>query len=46
MAYDATLQDPNDVLLEADRIRRDRTADAIVKEVERRQRAAKKKRSK
>ena len=46
MAYDATLHDPNDVLLEADRIRRDRTADAVIKEVERRQRAAKKKPSK
>lgn len=42
-AYDATWQDPNDVLLEADRIRRDRTADQIIQEVERRQRAAKKK---
>ncbi|MDE1163374.1 MAG: hypothetical protein PW792_15730 [Acidobacteriaceae bacterium] len=42
-AYDATWEDPNDVLLEADRIRRDRTADQIIQEVERRQRAAKKK---
>jgi hypothetical protein len=41
--YDATWQDPNDVLIEADRIRRDRTADQIIQEVERRQRAAKKK---
>ena len=36
-AYDATWQDPNDVLIEADRIRRDRTADEIIREVERRQ---------
>ena len=42
-AYDATWQDPNDVLIEADRIRRDRTADQIILEVERRQREGKKK---
>ena len=36
-AYDATWQDPNDVLIEADRIRRDRTADEIIREVQRRQ---------
>jgi hypothetical protein len=36
-AYDATWQDPNDVLIEADRIRRDRTTNEIIREVERRQ---------
>jgi len=43
MAYDATWQDPNDVLLEADRIRRNRAADDVIREVEKRQSAAKKK---
>jgi hypothetical protein len=45
-AYDATWQDPNDVLIEADRIRRNRAADDVIREVERRQSAAKKKPSK
>jgi hypothetical protein len=46
LAYDATWQDPNDILIEADRIRRDRAADDVIREVERRQNAAKKKPSK
>jgi hypothetical protein len=46
LAYDATWQDPNDVLIEADRIRRNRAADDVIREVERRQSAAKKKPSK
>ena len=46
LAYDATWQDPNDVLIEADRIRRDRAAEDVIREVERRQNAAKKKPSK
>ncbi len=45
-AYDATWQDPNDVLIEADRIRRNRAAADVIREVERRQSAAKKKPSK
>jgi hypothetical protein len=43
-AYDATWQDPNDVLIEADRIRRNRAAEEVIREVERRQREGKKKR--
>ena len=41
--FDAQYKDPNDVLLEADHIRRDQTISEVLREVERRQRTARKK---
>ena len=40
--FDQRYIDPNDVLLEADRIRKERAANEVLLEVERRQRAARK----
>lgn len=41
--FDASLKDPNDVLIEADILRRDRTVEAVLNELQRRrQRTAKK----
>jgi len=40
--FDQRYIDPNDVLLEADRIRKERTANEVLLELERRQRAARK----
>lgn len=40
--FDARYRDPNDVLIEADIIRRDRTVEAVLREVQQRQRTTKK----